>query len=217
MGTKQQLANKLQLVIGIKEDYLTNSYRIRSATVATHMGWMAGRTTTRIEDIGHSMLGIFGINMTVQYGEGKQAFTRLQRTLVETSTDELIFAWTRPADGLKCFQTQKPGSMPPPFSPSGKSTWGMLAPSPDRFENSTNVVVIDNKVIPRVAGWYRWVQQGVRLPMLLESNNEFTNFWGYSPSEIELPLNCWMRIQTKQSFSGWPKRTISAYGIESIV
>lgn len=65
IGTKQQLANELHLVTGTKEDYLTNSYRTRSATVATRMSWVAGRTTTRVEDITYSMLGIFGINVTV--------------------------------------------------------------------------------------------------------------------------------------------------------
>lgn len=95
MGTKEELASELERVTGIKEEYLETSYNIQSASMATHMSWMAGRTTTRVEDIAYGVLGIFGISMAVQYGEGKQAFMRLQRGLMETSTNESIFAWTK--------------------------------------------------------------------------------------------------------------------------
>lgn len=53
---------------------------------------MAGRTTTLIEDIAYSMLGLLNINMEIRYGEGAKAFIRLQRILMESSTDKLIFA-----------------------------------------------------------------------------------------------------------------------------
>jgi hypothetical protein len=42
------------------------------------MSWAADRETTRIEDLAYYLLGIFGVNMPLLYGEGKKAFLRLQ-------------------------------------------------------------------------------------------------------------------------------------------
>lgn len=73
MGSKTSLAIILQRVTGIDKRYLTGESKIQEASVATRMSWMAGRTTKEIEDIAYSMLGIFGITMTPQYGEGHKA------------------------------------------------------------------------------------------------------------------------------------------------
>lgn len=57
------------------------------------MTWAANRRTTRKEDIAYCLLGIFNINMSMLYGEGARAFTRLQEEIIRTSDDETIFAW----------------------------------------------------------------------------------------------------------------------------
>lgn len=62
-------------------------------TVAARMAWAAHRRTTRKEDIAYCLLGIFKINMSMLYGEGDRAFTRLQEEIIRTSDDESIFAW----------------------------------------------------------------------------------------------------------------------------
>ena len=63
------------------------------ASVAAKMSWASGRTTTRIEDIACSLMGLFEVNMPLLYGEGRNAFTRLQHEKVKISDDESIFAW----------------------------------------------------------------------------------------------------------------------------
>jgi len=110
---------------------------------------------------------------------------------METSTDESLFAWTKPANGLKCFLIEKSDTKPPPFPPRGESTWGILAPSPDCFEDSGNVVVIKSKIVPRFGGGYRWTQQGVQFRMSPKSGTEATNWFGVQRGNIRLPLNCW--------------------------
>ena len=65
--------------------------------VAQRLSWAAGRRTTRIEDIAYALVGIFGINMPVQYGEGKFAFQRLTEALLQRVRDNGIFVWTGPA------------------------------------------------------------------------------------------------------------------------
>ena len=63
--------------------------------LATKLSWAANRQTTREEDRAYSLLGLLGVHMPLIYGEGKQAFIRLQLELIRTSSDESIFAWTR--------------------------------------------------------------------------------------------------------------------------
>lgn len=57
------------------------------------MDWAATRKTTMIEDEAYCLLGIFGINMPLLYGEGRNAFFRLQKELIQHSDDQSIFAW----------------------------------------------------------------------------------------------------------------------------
>lgn len=186
MGTKKHLASILQAVTGINGKYLTGENPIQTASIANRMSWMAGRNTKEVEDIAYSMLGILGITMTPQYGEGKNAFMRLQKTLMETSPDESIFAWALPTEGLVCFR--KFGCKPPEWSPQ---TWGILAPSPDCFKMSSDVIVIQEKIVPRLKGGYRWTQQGVQFEMSIKPGTEATNMFGLPRGNFNLPLNCW--------------------------
>lgn len=41
----------------------------------------------------YCLLGLFGINMPLLYGEGDNAFLRLQEEIIKVSTDQSIFAW----------------------------------------------------------------------------------------------------------------------------
>jgi hypothetical protein len=43
-------------------------------SVAKRMSWAANRTTMRVEDIGYSLLGIFGVDMPMLYGEREGVF-----------------------------------------------------------------------------------------------------------------------------------------------
>lgn len=61
--------------------------------IAQKMSWASHRTTTRVEDTAYSLLGLFGIHMPLLYGEGAQAFKRLQEEIIKISDDDSIFAW----------------------------------------------------------------------------------------------------------------------------
>ena len=66
-----------------------------SFSVAQRMSWAAGRRTTRVEDEAYSLLGLFGVNMPLLYGEGRRAFFRLQQEILRTSNDQSILACVR--------------------------------------------------------------------------------------------------------------------------
>ena len=180
MGTKEKLAGDLYSLTRIDKKYLLDSVEIKKASLATRISWMAGRTTGYIEDIAYSMLGILGVNMTAEYGEGAKAFLRLQRMLLENSSDDSIFAWTIPTEGLKCYRGLGNLKMWAP------SDWGVLAPSPDCFRNSGDLVIAD-KIIRRPCSW---TQQGVQFSVPQKSSTEATNFFGLPRKNVNLALNC---------------------------
>ncbi|KAH8800724.1 heterokaryon incompatibility protein-domain-containing protein [Xylogone sp. PMI_703] len=73
--------------------YMEIKKRLRRYSIATKMSWAANRQTTRVEDRAYSLLGLFGVNMPLLYGEGNKAFLRLQEEIIRYSNDDSIFAW----------------------------------------------------------------------------------------------------------------------------
>lgn len=184
MDTRKNLADLIHERTGIAEKYLTGASNFKVASVATKLSWMAGRTTSAVEDIAYSMLGLLNITMEIRYGEGVKAFMRLQRTLMESSTDESLFAWTTPAGGLACYRGL--GHVPE-FSPTH---WGLLAPSPDCFSKYTDLVVLPDRYVPRLAGGYRMTQQGVHFVMPWTPTSEVISIFGWTRRHVTLGLNC---------------------------
>ncbi|OAL43384.1 HET-domain-containing protein [Pyrenochaeta sp. DS3sAY3a] len=95
-GTKDSLQQILSEITNIDVDVLKGVRPISSYCIAAKMSWAHRRKTTRTEDIAYCLLGIFGLNMPLLYGEGKKAFRRLQEELIRTSVDMSIFAWCMP-------------------------------------------------------------------------------------------------------------------------
>ena len=113
IGTRDGLIEDILSVTGISSsDFVTP----KRASVAKRMSWASKRETTRAEDKAYCLLGLFGVNMPMLYGEGEGAFMRLQLEIIKQTDDESIFAWMR--DG----------------APSG-----LLADSPADFEKSHDV------------------------------------------------------------------------------
>ncbi|KAH8905735.1 HET-domain-containing protein [Coniochaeta sp. PMI_546] len=61
--------------------------------IAEIMSWASNRKTTRIEDEAYCLLGVFNINMPLLYGEGPNAFRRLQLEIIQRTTDLSFLAW----------------------------------------------------------------------------------------------------------------------------
>ncbi|KAK5102244.1 hypothetical protein LTR70_004547 [Exophiala xenobiotica] len=105
LGTRESLGQQILRVTGIDRVFLASSdsgykqrervYGVRTAPVALRMSWASKRRTSRAEDMAYCLLGLFGINMSLLYGEGgSAAFRRLQLEIITRSDDESIFAWT---------------------------------------------------------------------------------------------------------------------------
>lgn len=121
LGTKYSLQQLISQQTGIPTDILSGSRDISTASIAQRMSWAAKRRTTRLEDIAYSLMGIFGINMPLLYGEGEYAFIRLQQEISRISNDHSLLAWTSP-----------------------DARGGVLATSPAAFEGCENIIPLNN-------------------------------------------------------------------------
>ena len=97
MGSKDGvLAPIIQSITGIPQDFLLGKRPHTEASVAQRMYWASSRETSRKEDVAYCLLGLFVINMPMLYGEGDNAFLRLQLEILNKTDDESIFAWLDP-------------------------------------------------------------------------------------------------------------------------
>jgi hypothetical protein len=118
LGTKENLAQLISDITGINVEVLGGTSP-ENYTVATRMSWASRRSTARIEDTAYCLLGLFGVSMSMLYGEGQRAFIRLQEEVIKYSDDHSIFAWTNGVNGYR----------------------GLLATSPADFQDCGNLVV----------------------------------------------------------------------------
>ncbi|GIZ36841.1 hypothetical protein CKM354_000030800 [Cercospora kikuchii] len=118
------LKNEICVTTRIHKEALAKSRPIATFSVAQRMSWAAGRVTRRAEDRAYSLLGIFGVNLPVLYGEGNAAFSRLQEEIMRVwSNDQTIFVFDRGNE-----EQRKPALL--------------LAQSPDQFHDSNDVVTM---------------------------------------------------------------------------
>ncbi|KAI6041058.1 heterokaryon incompatibility protein-domain-containing protein [Pisolithus marmoratus] len=101
IGDKAELAGALSKITRIPQKVLKEGLQKalnsrkdwERLSIAQIISWAADRTTTREEDRAYSLLGLLDVHMPMLYGEGKNAFRRLQLEIIRTSNDQSIFAW----------------------------------------------------------------------------------------------------------------------------
>ncbi|KAI6027958.1 hypothetical protein BKA83DRAFT_4236765 [Pisolithus microcarpus] len=94
IGTKAGLASVISKVTGIHKDALEYPERVPCFSIATRMSWAKGRTTSKEEDRVYALMGLFGVNLPILYGEGEtRTFLKLQNEIIKTTDDQSIFAW----------------------------------------------------------------------------------------------------------------------------
>jgi hypothetical protein len=125
IGTKSSLEEVLSEITGIHDFEF-----YEEACVAQKMSWASNRQTTRVEDKAYCLMGLFGVNMPLLYGEGQTSFLRLQLEIIKLCDDESIFAWS-----------------------SESEAGGLLAKSPRAFEGSGRVRPISNDASIQAYFW----------------------------------------------------------------
>lgn len=124
MGDKRDpsVHNTLMRATGIEAGVLLGQITVAEVSVANRMKWASKRLTTRPEDMAYCLMGLFGVNMPLLYGEGRvRAFIRLQEQILKTTDDQSIFAWQ-----LHSHEEEQ-------------SMYGLLATSPSYFEDIRSI------------------------------------------------------------------------------
>ncbi|KAF2845622.1 HET-domain-containing protein [Plenodomus tracheiphilus IPT5] len=128
IGTRQSLMQEISLRTRIDHGTLLGR-DVRMSSVARRMSWASERETTRPEDLAYCLLGLFGVNMPLLYGEGTRAFLRLQEEIMKQSDDQTLLAWELDPE------------------PTGSTLCGPLATSPLQFRGSGNLLpIIDSNI-----------------------------------------------------------------------
>lgn len=80
-------------ISGIPGVVLAKELPLSEVSAACKFSWASRRMTTRIEDKAYCLMGLLGVNMPLLYGEGDNAFVRLQQALISSSDDISLLAW----------------------------------------------------------------------------------------------------------------------------
>ncbi|MCJ1478986.1 hypothetical protein MMC13_007670 [Lambiella insularis] len=147
LGTRYSRSAEISTVTGIATTYVQGTTDAREASIAQRMSWASNRSTSRVEDMAYSLMGLFNVNMPLLYGEGRKAFLRLQLEIIHNSDDESIFAWT-----------------------SKQRSSGLLAFWPSCFSGSKNIIPSLTPSRP-----YRMTRTGIEFPVMpLKSANSLS-------------------------------------------
>ena len=155
IGSRASLAEQIEKITGVPVGLLLMATSLRDHCVAEIMCWAACRTTTRLEDRAYSLLGLFGVSMPLIYGEGENAFFRLQLEIMKTTTDHSLFAWIS-ADVLGRRQ-------------------GALATTPDHFNQSGKY----RRLAGEDESSFEMTNLGLRISLPCVSTNSNTRRFAY--------------------------------------
>lgn len=143
IGSRTSLSQEVSEVTKIPEKALTNGWSLKDEfgalqfTVAQIMSWASARETSRVEDTAYSLMGLFRINMPLLYGEGPNAFIRLQLEIMSKYDDNSLFAWTIPLPNHPFTTTR---AINQSLGVPGSYWWGgLLAPAVQCFQRCTGV------------------------------------------------------------------------------
>ena len=151
IGDKISLQKELSARTKITGMFLLQTNNISKASIAQRMSWFSGRRTTMSEDAAYCLLGIFGVNMPLLYGEGgERAFRRLQEEIMRYSDDHSMFAW-------KSIAPLKDGS-------------GFLAESPDYFESAGGY---EHKSDVRTSQPFEMTTKGISIMVFLQQKGSY--------------------------------------------
>lgn len=193
IGSKSSLQDLVSTITGISVEHLGN---FRPASVAQKMAWASRRKTKRVEDEAYSLLGLFGVNMPPLYGEGQNAFFRLQLEILKQINDESLFAWksssSHEADQFYNYQ---------PFAPAVRYFWDSANIVPEYFQDDRKAAKMTSKGLL------------LRYPAV---RTEVTTAIGVTQTKFVVPLNC-KRISQDGSSGSRKDALVSQEGLSRII
>lgn len=169
LGTKQTLARRLQEITNINEEILLGTKTLDTVSVARRFSWAASRETTREEDRAYSLMGIFDVNLPAIYGEGSNAFKRLQLEILKRSDDQTIFAWGLRSVDYPTLNRSTPFKPERDLETDDPNPRNLLASSPSDFQHSSDILPIALEQFGELIGCsymlppeYTYTHQGIK-------------------------------------------------------
>jgi len=86
LGDKESLKLQIQEISGIDIQALQGS-PLSEFTIVERMRWAAKRVTKLEEDRAYCLVGIFGVSMAAQYGEGRESAFKRLRSKIDKASD----------------------------------------------------------------------------------------------------------------------------------
>lgn len=85
-GTKKDMRGIISKITGIPQEMLTGVTKLQDYTIFERMSWARHRMTSGLEDQAYCLMGLFEVEMTLDYGEssdseGSNAFLRLREAI----------------------------------------------------------------------------------------------------------------------------------------
>ncbi|KAM7189310.1 Heterokaryon incompatibility protein (HET) domain containing protein [Naviculisporaceae sp. PSN 640] len=183
-GDKSKFTTLISHITNIEEHVLWGTKGLETTPVARKMAWAAHRSTTREEDLAYCLLGIFGVNLPLIYGEGSKAFLRLQEEIIKQTSDLSIFCWRARSQPDNIGDDTAPGKFR-----------GVLATSPSEFQDAKKHI-LDSLVGTEAMPEYTMTNKGVRIniPLLYQIDS---GLWFMPiqmiPSDDDLTSGLWLK------------------------
>jgi hypothetical protein len=171
IGTKRSLQRHITMITGIDIAVLGGASP-RSCDIATRMSWASRRQTTRIEDQSYCLLGLFGVNMPLLYGEGQKAFLRLQEEILKIEEDYTLFTWY-PASHDRISNEGLLAREPSDFNTLGKDSQIPGVKFPERlYRNPFALFTESDSHLPPYL-----TSRGLRISLPLMPAKQISRFW----------------------------------------
>lgn len=157
ISDRSSLADRISRATSIPADIIRGHQSYKTCSIAQRMSWPSKRRTTRTEDVAYCLLDLCEVNMPLLYGEGRNAFLRLQEEIVKHSDDQSLFAWNSFDDRVHLGELE-PGET------------SMFARTPYAFRNSATIVSLNPTVDIEP---YLVTHKGLRIQLPLLKHDHF--------------------------------------------
>ncbi|KAM7224600.1 vegetative incompatibility protein HET-E-1 [Rhypophila decipiens] len=177
LGTKSDpiLSKHIEKVTKIEAKVLSDPSQVFKTCIARRMAWASQRKTTRPEDTAYCLMGLFGVNMPLLYGEGLEgAFTRLQEEIIKVSDDHTLFSWGLVKQDSSLIEYSSPHQEEDDldkFDPDEMvGMTGILAKSPADFAGMDGVVPATTTIAQGDTS-YKMTNKGLKIRLKLSPVN----------------------------------------------
>ncbi|KAI0641785.1 HET-domain-containing protein [Trametes meyenii] len=147
IASKRSISPLLEEITGIEAGVLMGTISLSEVSVARRrMSWASERHTRRVEDEAYCLMGIFDVHLPTIYGEGREAFIRLQEEIMRRIPDATLLAWGPRGEPVETTVGYR-SVFPTPGATRYIERSCLLAPRPAEFAGCADLTNIPKKAL----------------------------------------------------------------------